>query len=100
RNPAEQAEAKEPDRDRRSDLAAQQEKAGKDQRRSATERPQHARRFFGIDLGKRIAGPQQQKKNDNAEEDFRHVYLSCSSSETAPPPCASNAASAVIPPAA
>src|ERR1700733_6120540 len=83
RHPAEQAEAEDADRNGDADLAAEQEKCGKDQRTAATQVAYQARRLLRVRLGEGVHGPQQQDENGDAEKKG-HGYLSCSSSLTAP----------------
>src|SRR5580700_4913388 len=53
RHPTEQAEAEHADRNGDTDLAAEQEKRGKDQRAAATQVADQARRLLRVRLGER-----------------------------------------------
>ena len=100
RHPAEQAEAENADRNGDADLAAEQEKCGKDQRAAAAHAAYQARSLLRVGLGEGVRGPQQQDENGDAEKKG-HGYLSCSSSLTAPALLRCfRSASAFIPPAA
>src|SRR5580693_4111110 len=100
RYPAEQAEAEDADRNGDADLAAEQEKCGKDQRAAATQVAYQARSLLRVRLGEGVHGLLQQNENGAAEKKG-HGYLSCSSSLTAPALLRSfRSASAFIPPAA
>ena len=48
------------------------QKSGKNQRRAAADRAQHARGLFGIGLGECVARPQAEDKNDDAEKNLGH----------------------------
>src|SRR5580704_6181128 len=100
RHPTEQTKAEDADRDGDTDLAAEQEKCGKDQRAAATHVADQARSLLRVRLGEGFHGPQQQDENGDAEKKG-HDYLSCSSSLTAPALLRSfRSANAFIPPAA
>ena len=51
-----------------TDLAAKQQKDGKQQRRAAADAAQQLRRLFRIGFRESVAGPQQQDENDDAEK--------------------------------
>src|SRR5947209_973960 len=62
RRPAKQTQSDGSERDGHCDLAAKQQKPGKQQRGYSADRTQHTRDFFGIGLDERTGGPQQQEK--------------------------------------
>src|ERR1700676_3754781 len=101
RDPSQQAETEDADRNGNSDLTAKQKKGGKEQRGAATDIAQEARRLLRIGLGKSVDGPEPQNKNGNAEDNLGHGYFSCSINWTAPVDCRfCRSARAFIPPAA
>src|SRR4029077_17464996 len=100
RGPTKQTQSEGSKRDGDSDLAAKQQKPGKQQRGTAADPTQHERHLFGIGLNERTGGPQQQKKGHHSKQKFRHGYFSCSISLATPPPCALRSARALSPPAA
>ena len=57
--PTKQTESEGSERDGDSDLAAKQQKPGKQERGCTADPTQHTRDFFGIGLDERTGGPQQ-----------------------------------------
>src|SRR6516165_10593990 len=68
---------------------------GKQHCGAAADPTQHTRDLFGIGLDERTGGPQQQEKDHDPEQKFRHGYFSCSINLATPALCALRSARAL-----
>src|SRR5580704_12357026 len=101
RYPTEQSKTEGADRDGNTKLATEREEPGKQHGSDTAKCSDQTCGLLGIDLGKCVDRPQREKQNDNTKDNFRHGYLSCSRSRTAPAFCRCfKSAKAFMPPAA